>query len=359
MPKANESLLVCMTGGGTAGHVTPHFALLPGIQNRGWRAFYIGSNGLERPLVEAQGIDFKAVATGKLRRYFSIQNFFDLFKVGVGLLQAFIILLRKRPSVVFSKGGFVAVPVAWAAWLLRIPVVSHESDVTPGLANRLIAPFCVKLVYTFPETRKYLPSKHAEHVGTPIRAELFEGSASAGARFAGFDPEENLPTFLVMGGSQGAQRINEALKEILPERLQSSRVIHIHGKGKSLGFSHPRYRGYEFVSAELKDLFALADVVISRAGANSIFEFLALKKPMLLIPLEQGSRGDQVINAESFAAKGWARILRERDLNAASLKTALDELNRDAPVIRDKQSQFNSKDAADRILNVLAEAARS
>ncbi len=358
MPKASGLLLVCMTGGGTAGHVTPHFALLPGIKQRGWRAYYIGSNGLERPLVEAQGIDFKAVATGKLRRYFSFQNFFDLFKVGVGMIQAFFILLFKRPSVVFSKGGFVAVPVAWAAWLLRIPVVSHESDVTPGLANRLIAPFCLKICYTFPETKKYLPSKHAEHVGTPIRAELFEGSPGAGAKFAGFDPAEKLPTFLVMGGSQGAQRINEALKEILPELLQSSRVIHIHGKGKSINFSHPRYRGYEFVTGELKDLFALADVVISRAGANSIFEFLALKKPMLLIPLEQGSRGDQVINAESFAEKGWARILRERDLNAASLRTALEELRRDAPAIREKQAQFNGKDAADKILNVLAEAAR-
>ncbi len=346
-----------MTGGGTAGHVTPHFALMPGIKQRGWRAFYVGSNGLEKPLVEAQGIEFKAVATGKLRRYFSIQNFFDLFKVGVGLVQAFFILLFKRPHVVFSKGGFVAVPVAWAAWLLRIPVVSHESDVTPGLANRLIAPFAQRIVYTFPETKKYLPAKSSVHAGTPIRAELFDGDVRVGAKVAGFDPGEKLPTVLVMGGSQGAQRINDALKEILPRLLESARVIHIHGKGKSIGFTHPRYKGFEFVSGELKDLFALADVVVSRAGANSIFEFLALRKPMLLIPLEQGSRGDQVINAESFAEKGWARILLERDLDAQTLLAAIAELQRDAGSIREKQSQFSAREAADKILNLLAEAA--
>jgi UDP-N-acetylglucosamine--N-acetylmuramyl-(pentapeptide) pyrophosphoryl-undecaprenol N-acetylglucosamine transferase len=356
----NKPLTVCLTGGGTAGHVTPHFALLPGIRQRGWRVFYIGSRGLEQPLVEAQGIEFKAVATGKLRRYLSVKNLVDLFKVGVGCLQAFWILLRRRPDAVFSKGGFVAVPVAWAAWALRIPVVSHESDVTPGLANKLIAPMAKQLLYTFPETAKYLGPRargNARHVGTPVRAELFEGSRERAVQLCGFDPQESLPTYLVMGGSQGAQRINEALRESLPWLLERARVVHLTGKGKGLGFTHPRYKSFEFVSGELKDLFALSDFVVSRAGANSLFEFLALKKPMLLIPLEQGSRGDQVVNAESFARNGWALVLREKDLTPAAFQVALGELGQKADALRRAQQGAGVDDAAERILGAIAAAA--
>ncbi len=358
MPKNEPNLLLCLTGGGTAGHVTPHFALLPSIKAKGWEVFYIGSNGLEKPLVEAQGIRFEAVATGKLRRYFSVKNFFDLFKIGLGLVQAFFILAKERPDAVFSKGGFVAVPVAWAAWLLRIPVVSHESDVTPGLANRLIAPIARRIVYTFPETGKYLQGKPSTHVGTPVRRELLEGDRRRGAEFCSFDPGETLPTFLFMGGSQGAQRINDALKAILPWLLETSRVVHLTGKGKGLAFKHSRYKGFEFVGNELKDIFALSDYVVSRAGANSIFEFLALRKPMLLIPLEQGSRGDQVINAESFAAKGWAKIQRETMLSPETLKAALAGLKVAGPTMQIEQAKFSGSDAADKILAVIAEAAK-
>lgn len=256
--------LLCLTGGGTAGHVTPHFALLPAIRERGWQVMYVGSNGIERQLVEAQGIEYHTVATGKLRRYASVRNALDVLKVLLGCLQAFWVLGRRRPDAVFSKGGFVAVPIAWAAWLWRIPVISHESDLTPGLANRLIAPVAKRLVYTFPETGKYLRGR-GEAVGTPIRPELFTGDKAVGATLCGFTTTDSLPTILVMGGSQGAQRLNSALAEILPWLVEHARVVHLTGKGKGLGFSHSNYRAFEFVQDELKHLYALADVVVSRA----------------------------------------------------------------------------------------------
>ncbi len=348
---------VCLTGGGTAGHVTPHFALVPGMKARGWGMFYVGGAGLEKPLVEAQGIAFKTIATGKLRRYLSLKNLVDLFKIAFGLVQALLILIARRPSVVFSKGGFVSVPVAWAAWLLRIPVVSHESDVTPGLATKLIAPLAKKIVFTFAETAKYLPA-NAERVGTPVRAELFAGDRAKGLALCGFDPSEPLPTWLVMGGSQGSQRLNDALLAILPELAKTARVIHLTGKGKTLAYAHPRYRGFEFVTAELPDLYAASDLVLSRAGANSIFEFLALRKPMLLIPLEIGSRGDQVVNAASFVKSGWAEVLRETELTAASLAMKMGELEAGREGIMAKQQSFDGRDAAEKILGVLEAVAR-
>ena len=348
---------VCLTGGGTAGHVTPHFALLKGIKERGWDVFYVGSKGLEKPLVEAQGIPFYEVSAGKLRRYLSVENLLDVFRIVIGLFQAVKILSKKKPQVIFSKGGFVAVPVAMAAWILRIPVVSHESDLTPGLANKLIAPFAKKILFTFPETKKFLPDTSVR-VGTPVRAELLTGNAKAGLGLCGFSPEENLPTILVMGGSQGAQRINEALLVILPWLLEKARVIHLTGKGKQLAFRHSRYKAFEFVSTELSDLYALSDYVVSRAGANSIFEILALRKPMLLIPLEIASRGDQVLNAQSFEKDGWAKVLREQNLDPESLKEAILNLLESGNKIRTSQQSYNAGNVPEEILSILSKAAQ-
>jgi UDP-N-acetylglucosamine--N-acetylmuramyl-(pentapeptide) pyrophosphoryl-undecaprenol N-acetylglucosamine transferase len=358
MDDPTRPLTVCLTGGGTAGHVTPHFALLPGIKERGWRVFYVGSAGLERPLVEAAGIEFVTVATGKLRRYLSFQNLLDLGKVALGCLQAFLVLRRRRPDVVFSKGGFVAVPVAWAAWALRIPVVTHESDLTPGLATRLIQRVARRIVYTFPETGKYL-RPGALQVGTPIRPELFQGSRSAGERLCAFAAAPaGASTLLVMGGSQGAQRLNEALRAILPELVERHRVVHLTGKGKGVAFAHANYKSFEFVGPELKDLLALADAVVSRAGANSIFELLALGKPMLLVPLELGSRGDQVLNAEAFRANGWAAVLRETALSGPTLQGAIAALLSGAGAMRAAQAQWAGGDAAAKVLDVIAQVAR-
>ena len=347
---------LCLTGGGTAGHVTPHFALLPQIRARGWDVFYIGSAGLEKPMVEAAGIPFRAIQTGKLRRYLSFENFLDLFRVLIGILQAVRIMLVERPDAVFSKGGFVSVPVAIAAWLLRVPVVSHESDLTPGLATRIIARFARRLVYTFAETEPYLP-QGSQQTGTPIRSELFEGDKRQGAALCGFESIDPMPVLLVMGGSLGAQRVNEALLAALPALVRSWRVVHLTGKDNAIDFQHPGYRAFEFVTHEMKDLLALADIVVSRAGANSIFELVALGKPMLLIPIELGSRGDQVVNAESFARKGWAHVLRDRDLSADALLQAIADLAASAAIVRAQQRSFAGRDAAEKILAVVERAA--
>ncbi|MCX6127983.1 MAG: UDP-N-acetylglucosamine--N-acetylmuramyl-(pentapeptide) pyrophosphoryl-undecaprenol N-acetylglucosamine transferase [Proteobacteria bacterium] len=321
---------IALTGGGTAGHVMPHIALLPHYKKLGWEVFYIGSKGIEQELARQAGLDFYLIQTGKLRRYFSWENFLDVGRLLIGIFQSCLVLWRKRPSLVFCKGGFVSVPVALAAWLLRIPVVSHESDLTPGLANRLIKPFCSTIFYSFPETKRYLQGSQIVEAGIPVRAELMQGQKSEGARLCGF-ADSSKPTLLVMGGSMGAERINFCFAEILPNLLRNWRVVHLTGKGKLIGFSDPDYKAFEYVNQGLEHLFALADIVVCRAGANSLFELKALAKPMLLIPLEIASRGDQVENAMSFADQGWALILRETSMTPQSLLSAIEDLKRDAP----------------------------
>jgi UDP-N-acetylglucosamine--N-acetylmuramyl-(pentapeptide) pyrophosphoryl-undecaprenol N-acetylglucosamine transferase len=349
-----EKFTVCMTGGGTAGHVTPHFALAPEFDKKSWGYFYIGSKGIEKDLVTSRGIRFYTISTGKLRRYLSLDNLLDVFKVVLGCIQAFFILLFHRPNVVFSKGGYVAVPVAVAARLLFIPVVSHESDVTPGLATKIIAKFAKRMIYTFPTTGKYLSSS-AIQTGTPIRPELFDGNRKLGLKFCGFSPSE-LPVILVMGGSQGAMKINAALEAILPELVNEFRIIHLTGAGKGLTFKHANYAAYEYLKEELSDVIAAADIVISRSGANSIFEFLALRKPMLLIPLEEGSRGDQVLNAAEFEKSGWARVLREKDLTSEKLRTAIKSLLAEKDAMKKAQERFDGVRAASVIVDVLSQA---
>lgn len=352
-----DSLVIALTGGGTAGHVSPHLALMPSLIGRGHRVFYIGSVGIERDMMKNAGVEFHQIMSGKLRRYFSVQNFFDLFKVICGTFQAFGVLRRQKPNVVFSKGGFVSVPVALAAWVMRIPVVTHESDMTPGLATKIIERFAKRILYTFPETGRHFRPAIAEHVGTPVRSELFSGSRESGFRLCGFAEKELLPVILVAGGSQGAQRINETLKIVLPELLERYRIVHLTGKGKGIGFAHPRYKAFEFVTGELADILAITDVVIARAGANSIFEFLSLKKPMLLIPLEVGSRGDQVHNAEAFQRQGWARILRESEVSSVRFLAAVEELLAGKDDILQRQANFNGRQATERVVMALESCA--
>ena len=345
---------IVLTGGGTAGHVMPNLAILDELRASGFEVHYIGSGGIEKELITNAGVPFHQISTGKLRRYFSVQNFLDIFRLTAGFIQALAIMLKLKPAIVFSKGGFVAVPVTLAAWICRIPVVAHESDYSPGLANRIIAPFSSKILYTFPETAASLPAGKAIHVGTPVRKELFAGSAARGIKFCGFDG--NKPILLVMGGSQGAQRINDALKEILPTLVHSWSVVHLTGKGKTIGYSNPSYRAFEFVGDELKDIFAASNFVVSRAGANSIFELLALKKPMLLIPLEFGSRGDQVLNAKSFVANGWAHSVSETTMTGKSLLEAVDNLQRRGKEIADKQAAASIDLVPNRIVKILLES---
>jgi len=353
-----RSIRIVLTGGGTAGHVVPHLALLPELRSRGWDVSYLGSAGIEKELALRAGIPFHQISVGKLRRYFSWRNFSDLFKVAWGLLQSLAVLLRLRPDVVFSKGGFVSVPVAVAARLLGIPVVAHESDVTPGLANRMIVPFATRILYSFPESAQHLPSKKAVLVGTPVRAELFRGERGRGFDLCGFSQEETKPVVLIMGGSQGATKINNAVSAALPRLLERYRIIHLAGRGKLTGAVTSGYKVFDFVSGELADLLAASEFVVSRSGANSIFELLALKKPMLLIPLEEGSRGDQIVNAKSFHKKGWANTLSERSLSTDNLIGALAKLEMDAAAMTSLQEHAVAAAGANqRIIDVLEKAA--
>lgn len=307
---------IVMTGGGTAGHVTPNLALIPLLKERGWQIAYIGGgDGIERGLIEAvEGVPFFGISTGKLRRYFDLKNLSDPFRVLKGLAQAHRILGRERPDVVFSKGGFVAVPVVYAAAMRRIPVVAHESDMTPGLANKLCAPFTRVLCTTFPETAKSV--KRGVHTGAPLRAELYHGEREKGLSMFSLDGHK--PVLMMTGGSQGAVAVNTALRQALGRLLTTFDVLHLCGRGNLDPALEGKegYRQVEYVSEGMSDAFAAADIVLSRAGSNSICELLALKKPHLLVPYPKGStsRGDQVDNALSFEKRGFSRVLQQQDM---------------------------------------------
>jgi UDP-N-acetylglucosamine--N-acetylmuramyl-(pentapeptide) pyrophosphoryl-undecaprenol N-acetylglucosamine transferase len=320
---------ILLTGGGTAGHVTPNIALIPGLKDMGLDVHYAGTRkGMERGLIAKTGVPYHCISAGKLRRYFDLKNFTDMFRIGLGFLQALALMIKLRPSIVFSKGGFVSCPVVWAAWLFRIPVIIHESDITPGLANKLSIPFAKKICFSFPETEAHLPAVKREMTGLPVRAELFRGDAEYGKKFCGFDDAK--PVIVVIGGSLGAQAINEAVRGALDKLVDDFNVCHICGKGGTAPGARKGYCQFEYVSDELPNIFAMADIVISRAGATALFEFLALRKPALLIPLgTTASRGDQILNARSFEKAGYCKVLLQDDLNSASLvdnaRTLFDE----------------------------------
>ncbi|MBR1758079.1 MAG: undecaprenyldiphospho-muramoylpentapeptide beta-N-acetylglucosaminyltransferase [Lachnospiraceae bacterium] len=319
---------IVLTGGGTAGHVTPNIALLPRLKEEGYEVSYIGSKaGMERALIEELGIPYTGIDTGKLRRYFDLKNLTDPFRVVNGFAEATRALKAIRPDVVFSKGGYVAVPVVMAAARLHIPVIIHESDMTPGLANRLCIPRATKVCANFPETLHNLPADKAVLTGTPIRQELFAGKKEAGLSFCGFTDEK--PVLMVIGGSLGSAIVNDAIRSILPSLLEKFQVVHLCGKDKvdeSL-VGTPGYVQYEYIKAELADLFAASDIVVSRAGANAICELLALHKPNILIPLgADKSRGDQILNANSFEKQGFSYVLLEENVTPESLKTAIKEV---------------------------------
>ena len=336
---------IVLTGGGTAGHVTPNIAMMPRLKELGYEILYIGSRGgIEKNLIEAQGIPYYGISTGKLRRYFDLKNFTDPIRVQAGYHQARKLMKELKPNVVFSKGGFVAVPVVAAAAACHIPVITHESDMTPGLANRLTLRFATKICCNFPETARSLPESKAVITGTPIRSSLLTGDPEAGLAFTGLPAGK--PVLMIIGGSQGAASVNQNMRRILPRLLPDFSVIHLCGKGKldpSLSDT-PGYVQYEYIQDELPDLFALADLVVSRAGANAICEILALAKPNLLIPLPQTqSRGDQILNARSFERQGFSRVLEEAQITPELL---LDEIHK---LYEDRQGYIQAMKASSQL----------
>lgn len=319
---------IILTGGGTAGHVTPNMALVPTLKERGYDIHYIGSyDGMEKKLIEDIGIPYHGIATGKLRRYFDLKNFTDPFRVIKGLSEAKKLIKALKPDVVFSKGGFVSVPVVLAAHSQKVPSIIHESDMTPGLANKISIPKATKVCCNFPETIKLLPEGKAVVTGTPIRDELFHGDPTAAMTFCGF--KEVRPTLLIIGGSSGSVRVNEAIWSCLDKITAKFNVIHLCGKGNTNEKYNdvPNYVQYEYIKAELAGMLALADVVVSRAGANAICELLALRKPAVLIPLSlAASRGDQILNAQSFDNSGYSKLLMEENVNDESLLAAINHV---------------------------------
>lgn len=362
---------IVLTGGGTAGHVIPNLALLPLLTREGWRAEYIGSEaGIEKRLVEAKGLPFHGIPSGKLRRYFDWKNFTDPFRVAGGVFKAWSLLGRIRPKVVFSKGGFVAVPVVFAARARGIPVIVHESDLTPGLANRLAIPFAKAVCASFPETLPHLPAGKAVLTGAPIRAELFQGDRAKGEAFLGLpgDREDRegrsdregadwKPLLLVVGGSLGSRNLNKGVRAVLPDLLQRYRVAHLCGKdGLDPALNAVAgYRQFEYVGEEMPDVLAAADMILSRAGSNAIFEFLALRKPHLLIPLPlTASRGDQILNARAFAAEGYSRVLAEEEMGGGRLQAELQLLEAGAAMHREAMNGSPFRDGARKVMDVIA-----
>lgn len=350
---------IVLTGGGTAGHVTPNIALLPSLQEAGYEVTYMGSyDGIEKRLIADFDIPYYGIATGKFRRYLDVKNLTDPFRVIKGFAEARKYLKTIRPDVVFSKGGFVSVPVVRAAASLNIPCIIHESDMTPGLANKLCIPVASKICCNFPETTKNLPEGKAVLTGSPIRAELTQGNKLLGLNMCGFS--FNKPIIMVMGGSLGAANVNRAVREALPKLLEDFQVVHLCGKDKmdNLLLNTPGYKQFEYVKAELKDLFAMADVVISRAGANAICELLALKKPNILIPLPAASsRGDQILNAESFEAQGFSIVITEDELTTQLLVDKVHELFANKNQFTDTMKKSGQLDSIPTIMGLINEAA--
>ena len=348
---------IILTGGGTAGHVTPNIALLPRLKELGYDIQYIGSyNGIEKELIEPFGIPYHGISSGKLRRYFSMKNFSDPVRVLKGFGEANKLIRDLKPDVIFSKGGFVSVPVVLAGKKNKVPVVIHESDMTPGLANKLSLPSAAKVCCNFPETLEHLPADKAVLTGSPIRQELLSGNKIAALDLCGFSADK--PVILVIGGSLGSVVVNNAVRLALPELLEQFHVIHLCGKGK-LDASLNNVEGYaqfEYIKSELRDIFALADVVISRAGANAICELLALRKPNLLIPLSaNASRGDQILNARSFERQGFSVVIEEEELSKELLLESVRDLyaNRDTYMSAMRKSTLQN--SIETITNIIEE----
>lgn len=348
---------IILTGGGTAGHVTPNIALIPRLKEMGYDIQYIGSyNGIEKDLIEPFHIPYHGISSGKLRRYFSVQNFTDPFRVLKGLGEARKLIRELKPDVIFSKGGFVSVPVVLAGKQAKVPVIIHESDMTPGLANKIALPSATKVCCNFPETLEHLPKEKALLTGSPIRQELLSGNKVAAMDLCGFSADK--PVILVIGGSLGSVAVNNAVRAALPELLERFQVVHLCGKGK-LDESLTNTKGYkqfEYISSELRDIFALSDLVISRAGANAICELLALRKPNLLIPLSaNASRGDQILNARSFERQGFSVVLEEEEVTKESLLDAVNKLYENRASYMDAMRDSGQHDSINTIVRLIEE----
>ncbi|MCL2874580.1 MAG: undecaprenyldiphospho-muramoylpentapeptide beta-N-acetylglucosaminyltransferase [Defluviitaleaceae bacterium] len=346
---------IILTGGGTAGHVTPNIALFDALRQKGYDIAYIGGkNSMEESLLKNYKMRYYGISTGKLRRYFDVKNFTDPFRIVKGIGDALSVIRKEKPNIVFSKGGFVAVPVVLAARLAKVPVVVHESDISPGLANKLSVPFSNAVCVSFPQTADKFPKNKVFITGTPIRQNIKNGDKQRGLKLCGFENEK--PVILVIGGSSGSIKINRSIRSSLDKILCCGNIIHICGKGNvdEKLFGKIGYAQFDYVTDELAHLFAAADVVVSRAGANAVNEFLELRKPSLLIPLgSSASRGDQILNARFFVENGYSKILYEDEMTPDELNLQIIDLvaNRKNYILKMEQSVVS--DGVSKIINVI------
>ena len=349
--------IILLTGGGSAGHVTPNVALLPELRKMGLEIHYVGTaDGIEKQIIaEQKDVIYHEIQAGKFRRYASLKNLSDPFRVNHGIAQSKRLIKQLKPDVVFSKGGFVSVPVVVAA-RGKCPVICHESDYTPGLANKIAARFADTICVTFEDTLKYTGKHHAVHTGTPIRRDLYSGDRARGLEFTGFTGEK--PIILVMGGSLGATALNDGIRAALPVINEKFDVIHLCGKGKlDGGVVSPGYRQYEYIGRELPDLLAATDLIVSRSGANAVFEFLALNKPTLFIPLPtEASRGDQILNANYVCSKGYAMQMEQKDVTSETLTAKINELWARRSEFIEKMSADDTLDGTEQVLAVIRDA---
>lgn len=348
---------VLLTGGGTAGHVTPNMALIPELKKLGYDILYVGSyDGIEKKLIEDIGIPYKGISSGKLRRYLSMKNLTDPFRVVKGYSEAKKIVKEYQPDILFSKGGFVSVPVVLAAKKYKVPIIIHESDMTPGLANKISIPYAKMVCHNFPETANHLPENKSMLTGSPIRKELMTGNRISGLDLCKFSA--NKPVIMVTGGSLGSEAINKAVRNALFTLLQKYQIVHLCGKGKmdETLQNMDGYIQFEYIKDEMKDIFAMSDIVISRAGANAICEIQALKKPSILIPLPaSASRGDQILNANSFEKQGFSKVLQEETLSTQTLIEAIDEIYENRHKYVETINNSSMTDAVSTIVNLIKE----
>lgn len=338
---------IVLTGGGTAGHCLPHFALIKELKKHFDKIYYIGStSGIEKSIAEKHSIPYYSIPTVKLKRKFTLENLKIPFAFKKSVKKAEEILREIKPSVIFSKGGFVGLPVTIAGKKLKIPVIIHESDRSLGLANKIAKRFAKKVLTTFSETATTLSS--GEYVGAIINSELFTGDKREILNEFGFDFSKK--TLLITGGSQGAKAINEQVFSILDKLLKKFNVLHITGKNNLPAFSKNGYKAVEFI--DMKKAYTASDLCVSRAGSNTLFELIALKIPTLFIPLPKTeSRGDQIENAEYFHQKGLSEILYQQDINA--LYDRIISLNEKSNLLKQKLSAYETIIANDKIIKIL------